>query len=178
MEEIEGFLKGVFLLEQKAIDARRYPAISVFNEKFNELMLHSNSEDIKFEMGVLDDPLPDFMYEAMQSSPEPIPRHIFKISKYANAKYKEIYACYVSGRKPPPTVGLYGNCYMIGWVGNHLKFVGQYHFTTRALSKRRWTFTGGDRDLTFKNLGKPVEILRLLPPKDDPDSMEDYLLDR
>lgn len=174
MDQIREFLEHVFGIEAEAILLRRFPDIEAFNDKFEELMTYSNDKAISFEMSSLDKPLSDFKYKAMQRTPLPIPRHIFKISKYGHDEYGELFACYVSVRSPKPEILTYGQCYWVARIEDRLKFVAQFAFGDPDLIKSHWKFTGGAINVKFESIGKPVEIMRIQAPKDDSDSMEDY----
>ena len=175
MDEIQQFLINLFLLESEAINARRDPDIEVFNAKFDELMSHVNHPTVGFEMSRMDKPLSGIKFRMLQKAPDAIPRHIFKISRYVHADYPEMYAAYVSSRRPQSNVLTYGSCYFVGLVNDKFKILSQYVFGDPDLVKSTWRFTGGDRAINFTSLGKPIEVLRLLEPKDDPDSVKDYL---
>ncbi len=181
MEKIQEFLKKVFSLERQAIEAENDSEVEFFNKLFEKLIGFSKNQAIRFNMSYLtkeeDDLFDDFPEFTDFKESKPIMRHIFKISKYKHDYYTNVFICYVSTRNPLPNIFSYSNCYLVSCLNKKFEIISQYTFGDSDLLKSTWSFTGGDRNITFDNLGKPIKILRLLAPQHDPDSVEDYLKD-
>lgn len=170
MDEIISFLKQLFELEKKALNAGNFKdRHEEYNKYANQIKQLMNEITVGLGVPVLDKEKPDFFYDEEEVSKV---RHIYKITHYENDKYGELWSCYVSKSAPYKEIKTIGNCYVVANIDGELKMVSEY---IEYEDTKRWRRVGGDEDLSdLYNLGKIISIERLLAPEDDEWSMEQY----
>jgi hypothetical protein len=178
MQAVLNFLENLFSIEQEVLSLRRKRDIERYNQKFNDLLALSLNQSVKFGLGYLDQPKSDSYYAEIQQTRSPAQRKAFKVTRYTNSKYGDLWACYVSGKNPKPNINVISECLVVASIDSHYQVIASYVFGDPDLAKSYWIFAGGDEELKMDQLGDVVEILRLTPPSDDADSLAEYEKDK
>lgn len=175
MEEVKQFLENLFTLEQ---EARHLSHIKEKIDEYNEIAMEIKSYMIDVTVGlgvpVARFPKPDFWYEGEFTYPKP--RNLFKITEYENPEYGKLWACYVSvANSITDEVKSIANCFIVAKIEDELKMISLFFYDD--MDDFMWKLGGGIR-LNYYELGKVVEVERLLSPLKDERSLEEYMLDR
>ena len=120
----------------------------------------------------------DSYYEKRQNVQYIIPRHLYKISKYKNPKYEEVYLVYVSIFINSERVKNYFEmtyCFMVVKLEGKYKIISQWMIDLD--NKKNWIFSFGDPDIDINSPGEFQETERYLDPINDEDGMEKFKKD-
>ncbi|NQY30133.1 MAG: hypothetical protein HRT69_11765 [Flavobacteriaceae bacterium] len=139
---------------------------------FDKVLNHKTSFDI---MGKIFSPYSDRYYDRVKNAPAPNLRQLYKTSEYTNEKYGQIWACYCSIANPYDNVTGLDDCFIVTTIDNELKIVMK---SITDPDTKKWLHVGGDEDLNVYELGKLVAIERILEPRDNAWSMEEYNKER
>ena len=182
MSEVTAFIQDFFHSEEKAIFLRRFPNLEEYYRKLDQMNSFALSTlEGKFGLRKISEGYYDEEeYQEMAEMPPPIPRHLFKISHYKQAKYGDLWACYVSNSNPGRFS--YFNTLFVAKVEGELKIVGKGSWGGESDYDRgvkNWHSGPGhdDDDINIHQLGTPITIERYVDPKDCEFSMKDYLAD-
>jgi hypothetical protein len=176
MEKINEFFNHFINIETTAEERLRKNDIQIHNDLIRQVF-DLSGPDVKLA-NIEELPLSAALERMIQRNKDiaPRPRHFYKIGEYAYPKYGKIWACYTSVANPiSGPVKLLSTLYMIAYIEEQLKIIAQFKVDHDTY---KWRFVGGDRDIKYYKLGKPVAVERLLSPEDDEWSIEEYLKDK
>ena len=178
MEEIKNFIHEFLSAEALALDASTKPDLKDYNSKLVSMNNFCIKELYnKFGMIPLTELEDDDFYEEWKDA-EPVKlRNIFKISRYKDDVYDDIYIGYISPSNPNGRVFRYGECIFVTKIGVELKVVKNYTFGDSMRIKKKFETGQGLENISFETLHNPIEIERYMPPTHDKDAMEHYLAD-
>lgn len=181
MEKIKEFLNDLIKAEETAhTEYRKEDNIEVYNEAVDDLdsytfLVSKDHSDVSFNLIKMDKPHDDDFFEELPLMEDIVPREIYKISHYQNERYGDLWACYLSVANAYMGVKRIHECFIVVQIDGELKIIAS--FAQDMDQPKKWRCYGGDRGLKIKELGKLLEIERLLEPIDDVWSMEEYAKD-
>ena len=181
MEKIKKFINDFFTIEAEAKTARLKPNLEDYNSKLDKMNLYCAS-NLYNSFGLIHKSTLDSedFYEDYSDAPPAKPRNLFKISEYKNDKLGLIYAVYCSLPNPIPNQYIYYNCFIVAYYDEQLKLIKDYRYTSDldVSDEKTWIEGDGLEDLKINNLGELIRLERILEPKNDEESMKDYLEDK
>lgn len=181
MEEIIKFLEHFFSVESIAhTEYRKIDNVENYLNSLKELNLLTINDKVDSEIGFglssMFKQHSKVFLDNMDLLPQIRKRHLYKISEYNHPTYGKVWACYVSVANPiaKKTKSIF-SCFIVAEVDNELKIIAQFIVDPDTY---KWRFGGGDRNIEYYKLGKPVAIERLMSPENDEWSVEEYNKDR
>lgn len=172
MEKIKEFLNLLFKKEQEAINFSFFKdKLSEYNEVSFEIKSYMNDETVGFGLPQKTQLNSDRFYKTKENAPYPNPRQLYKISHYQNEKYGDLWVCYVSIANPYNNITGMDDCFIVAEIKGKLKIIAKF---IKDSDTKKWIHVGGDENLKLYNIGKLQEIERIMEPKDDIWSMEQY----
>ncbi|GAA3628561.1 hypothetical protein [Flavivirga jejuensis] len=180
MQKIKVFIEDFFKVESRTATLKRVPDLDSYNESVERLNSFF-TDTLKGAWGYqiineLDD---EDVYEMFEGTPDDIPRHLFKISRYEHEKYGDVWVCYTSVRNPDVNHKILNEAMIIVQEGDDLKIATKYGYSRENTSKKsyKWGIESGYRDLTFDSLGSPESIERYQEPVESFDGLKHYNAD-
>lgn len=178
MENIKKFLNDFFEAEANALNATIRPDLD-FARKEADIMYGYCIKELYNQMDVVP-PLAPYTtaeYEDFKNFPPANKRQLFKISHYNNPKYTDLFIVYVSKIAPKSNRLKIGSALFVATINDELKIVRSFFFGGDS-EVPVWNPSSGDREVSFDTAGKLIGIERILEPKNDPFSIQEYKEDR
>ena len=178
ISDVKIFMEIFFTAELNARNGSIRPDIVFFNNQLDVMNsyciteLHDSFGMIKQKYSESDD-----FYEDYKDSEYTHKRLLFKISKYNNKKYGELYLAYISMFSSIKQTYKIFECLFIGKINNEYKIIRSFWFAKGDGIIPSWNGGVGDHDINFETAGELVAIERYIEPADDEYSMEEYRKD-
>ena len=166
MKNIIEFCNHFFEIERLTIDELGKLNLTGYNEslkKMNDFLALEliNSFNMIF-LEKFDDEIIEFYKE--NPPQEAISRYLYKVNKYQNDSYGEMYGAYVSGANP--WMKEMNEILVITKLEKQLKIVVRLLYGVDEFGKQRWIFLEHDGGLKLTDFKNPLEVLKIMPPED------------
>lgn len=176
MEKVKAFIEDFIQAEISTQLARLKPNLDAFNKKLAAMDTFL-SENLKTRFGMLylTELKSTGFYETAQNMEPITPRHLFVIRESNDKKRGNLYSAYVSDISSNKS---YFDCLIVKPEGENLLIISRFTFGygRDGRKEKHWYFSGGE-EMDFSSLKTVTNVLHLVAPEDDEDSMKDYLKD-
>ena len=179
IKEVKEFIEAFLEAELKAKTASFKPDIVKSEEAIKELYDYC-TKDCFNRLGII---IPVHIwdsefYEKKKDVQFTVPRHLYKISKYKNIKYGEIYLVYVSLFIDSERRKNYFDltyCFIVTKLEGQYKIISQWMVDLD--NEKKWLFSFGDTDVKINRPGEFIETERYIEPIHDEEGMAKYKRD-
>ena len=177
MEKIKDFISHFVKIEAEAWTKNELGNLDAFNQTITELYSLAIEE--------LDEAFGIFKENELRHYDNPMkcnPRHIFKLSRYKNLQYGDIWVAYASMKNPNhQTPGGLSEGYIMSEINNKFKITGLMSVALDELymEPTEWKASMyNPSNIDIHDLGKLIQTERYEQPEDDGFSLEDYMEDK
>ena len=166
MKEIIDIVNKFSELEREAISEYHVQNVKNLNQKLKE-MNSLTTRELHYSFGMIhrEKPDKDILADYKEDPPEaPIKRYLYKINKYQNATYGEMYGAYVSSANP--WMKEMGEILVVTRLEDQLKIITRLHYGSGPNGNQGWAFLQDDGGLKLTDFKNPLEVLKIMPPED------------
>jgi len=175
MNKIHQFFLDFISAEEIAAKNKRLPDLKLYNTSLTH-MDSFLSANLKTRFGMLHatEPRDENYYEKCKKMATVSPRFLFKIDKINNKESGTLYKAYTSDINSDKS---YFHCMIAQPIENTFQIIPRFTYGNGrdGYNKNLWYNSGGE-EFDFDKL-KAQEILRLIAPEDDDESMKMYFKD-
>ena len=175
MEEVKDFILSFFKLEAEVFMRKKRKSLQNYLDGVERLKGYGLEHLISgLGFPIMDEY--DHEFYRKKKVPNCLPRHLFKISKYQQNTYGDIFIAYSSEQNPPDYNRKLRSIFILindNDQSRAVQYAVNSDFSTDG-ARYQWEYENGYDNLTFGNLDKPIAVERYQEPVESFDGLKHY----